>query len=136
MYGRPVRTGTAIYTLSSGTVTPGEEQHGYELNTVVTLTATVDTDSQFVECSSDVISTTNPISITMTRDMTVTATFVQSGYTIYLPLVIRKLPNHCVPFGDHIHFVATNTEQCHFDLSGLTANYVRKYNPFCARKLN
>ncbi len=45
---------------------------------------------QFEGWSGDVISTSNPISITMTGDVTVTATFKQSDYEIYLPLVVRN----------------------------------------------
>ncbi|MCP4537856.1 MAG: tandem-95 repeat protein, partial [Chloroflexi bacterium] len=80
----------AVDGTGSGTVEPGVGSHVYELNTVVTLTATADIGSEFVGWSDDVISTSNPVTITMTRSMTVTATFDQSGYGIYLPLVLRN----------------------------------------------
>lgn len=62
----------------------------YVHGTVVTLTAAADTGSTFENWSGDVISTANPITVTMTRDTTITATFVQSGFDVYLPLVLRN----------------------------------------------
>ena len=54
------------------------------------LTATADVDSEFAGWSGDVVGTSNPVSVTMTGDVTVTATFTQGGYRIYLPLVVRN----------------------------------------------
>lgn len=80
----------AVDGSGSGTVEPDVGQHVYELNTVVTLTATPDADSEFAGWSGDLISTTNPITITMMRNMTITASFEQTWFSIYLPLVARN----------------------------------------------
>ncbi len=57
---------------------------------MLNLSATPDPGWQFEGWSGDVISTSNPVSITMTGDVSVTATFEQGGYEIYLPLVVRN----------------------------------------------
>ncbi|MCP4527896.1 MAG: hypothetical protein GY833_18575 [Aestuariibacter sp.] len=59
--------------------------------TLVTLTATADSGSSFGGWSGGVVGTSNPVSITMTGDVSVTASFEQSGYDVYLPLVVRNL---------------------------------------------
>ncbi|MCP4542038.1 MAG: hypothetical protein GY832_33345 [Chloroflexi bacterium] len=84
----PVTYTLTVQTVGSGTVDPAGGT--YISGTVLSLSATPDPDWQFEDWSGDVISTTNPISVTMTGDMTVTATFTQSGFDIYLPLVIRN----------------------------------------------
>ena len=76
---------------ATGTVDPSVGAHSYLSGTVVPITATPSPTSTFEGWSGDVISTSNPISVTMTGDVTVTATFV-SGYEIYLPLVLRASP--------------------------------------------
>ncbi|MCP4539334.1 MAG: hypothetical protein GY832_19535, partial [Chloroflexi bacterium] len=86
-----------IYTLTvaisptiGGTVSLDPPGGVYIENTLVELTANSATGYQFSAWSDDLISTTNPISITMTRDTTVTATFVSSGFDVYLPIVLRN----------------------------------------------
>ncbi len=78
-----------MHTLGSGTVDPPGGT--YISGTVLNLSATPDPEWQFEGWSGGVISTSNPVSITMTGDVSVTATFEQDGYEIYLPLLVRNL---------------------------------------------
>ncbi len=79
----------------SGTVMPGVGPRVYELDTVVTLTATADVGSEFMGWSGALTSTLNSITLTMTChlemacDKAVTASFDQSD-RVYLPLVLRR----------------------------------------------
>ncbi len=73
----------------SGTVTPGVGPHVYELNTLVTLTATADAGSEFVGWSGALTGTLNPVTLTMDANKAVMASFDLSGYAVYLPLVLR-----------------------------------------------
>ena len=60
--------------------------------TVVTLTATADLGATFTGWSGDVVSTDNPITVTMDSAKAITATFALNptpSYAIYLPLVVR-----------------------------------------------
>ncbi len=81
---------TIVSPTVGGTVTPNPPGPVYAENTPVQLTANPAQGYEFIRWTGDLISTTNPITITMTRDMTVTATFKQSGFDIYLPLVLRN----------------------------------------------
>jgi CSLREA domain-containing protein len=75
-------TGTVTDTLASGTlVLPSIYAYG----SVVTLTASADADSLFAGWSGDVTGLTNPITLTMDSNKTVTATF---SLNIYMPTVI------------------------------------------------
>ncbi|MCP4541431.1 MAG: hypothetical protein GY832_30240, partial [Chloroflexi bacterium] len=84
----PVTYTLTVHTVGSGTVDPAGGT--YISGTVLILIATPDVGWQFEGWSGDVVSTSNPFSITMTGDVTVTATFVSDGYEIYLPLVLRN----------------------------------------------
>ncbi|MCP4538453.1 MAG: hypothetical protein GY832_15060 [Chloroflexi bacterium] len=84
----PVTHTLTVLIVGSGTVDPAGGT--YISRTMLSLSATPDPGWQFEGWSDDVISTSNPISVTMTGDMTVTATFEQTGYNIYLPLVLRN----------------------------------------------
>ena len=84
----PITHTLTIHTVGSGVVEPGGGT--YISGTAVILTAFPNLGWLFASWSGDVISTTNPITITMTRNMTVTATFDQTEHAIYLPLVTRN----------------------------------------------
>ncbi len=64
--------------------------HSYLSGTLVPITATPGPNSTFETWSGGVVGASNPLSIMMVRDMMVTASFEQSGYDVYLPLVIRQ----------------------------------------------
>ena len=64
----------------------------FAISTTVTLTATADLGSTFTGWSGDVVSTDNPIMVTMDSAKAITATFAlnpMSSYAIYLPLIVR-----------------------------------------------
>jgi len=78
--------GTVTDTLASGTlVLPSIYAYG----SVVTLTASANADSSFASWSGAVTSMTNPITVTMDEDKTITATFDLKTYT----LTINKTGN-------------------------------------------
>jgi hypothetical protein len=64
--------------------------------TVVTLTASADPGSTFSGWSGDVSEISNPVTVTITADTQVTATFtlepVDTGHKVYLPLISRNGP--------------------------------------------
>jgi len=82
------------YTLSasvvgSGAVTKSPNQASYNHGTVVQLTATPAAGWQFTGWSGDTSGTANPISMTMDRNKSVTATFYSSGFTLAYTVVGR-----------------------------------------------
>jgi hypothetical protein len=90
---------TATFAINTYTLTLNEAGNGigsviseppgpsYTAGTVVTLTAIMSPTSRFMGWSGDVISTTNPLVVTMDSDKAITATFVT--YRVYLPLILR-----------------------------------------------
>ena len=79
------------YTLTiislHGTVVKSPDQATYHIGDVVQLTATPDATWVFVDWSGDATGTDNPISITITGNMTVTANYFQ--FTLFLPMIQR-----------------------------------------------
>ena len=71
----------------SGVVTPAVGTHSYDYGTVVTLHATANPGSTFMGWSGAVVTTTNPLMLTMDAVKSVTATFIT--HQVYLPIVIR-----------------------------------------------
>ncbi|MEE8391306.1 MAG: proprotein convertase P-domain-containing protein, partial [Anaerolineae bacterium] len=76
----PVTYTLTVHTVGSGSVEPGGGT--YISGTLLSLVAMPDLGWQFDGWSGDVISTTNPISLTMDADKVVTATFSQEQYTL------------------------------------------------------
>jgi uncharacterized repeat protein (TIGR02543 family) len=79
------------YTLTtsvvgSGTVTRNPDRATYASGTLVTLTAVPTAGWTFTGWSGDLSGTTNPTTITMNGNKTVTATFTPA-YRVYLPIV-------------------------------------------------
>jgi uncharacterized repeat protein (TIGR02543 family) len=64
-----------VNTVGSGSVTKNPDQTSYALGTLVQLTAVPDSGYSFAGWSGDLSGSTNPASITMNGDKTVTATF-------------------------------------------------------------
>jgi hypothetical protein len=92
---RAATTATSSYTLTittagtgSGVVSPSGVTT-YTAGTVVTLTAVPNSTSLFIGWSGALNSSTNPVTLTMNSDRTITATF-QIKRTVYLPLVISQ----------------------------------------------
>ena len=71
-----------VATVGNGTAAPNSGTYDY--GTVVTLTATADLGSTFTGWSGDVLTTTNPITVTMDGAKAITATFALNQYTITL----------------------------------------------------
>ncbi len=74
-----------VATVSNGTAIPNNGTYDY--GTVVTLTATADLGSTFVDWSGDVVSTTNPVTVTMDSDKFITATFTLNQYELNVATV-------------------------------------------------
>ncbi len=69
----------SINTVGQGSVTLDPVGGVYPEGTIVTITATADAGSQFDGWSGDLSGTTNPNTITITKNSSVTATFVTGG---------------------------------------------------------
>ena len=85
--------GTTQYALTIGSLTGGTGTGSVGLNpaggtydedTVVTVTATADSGSEFIEWGGDLSGSTNPTTITMDGDKTITATFNLESQTVTL----------------------------------------------------
>ncbi len=75
------------YTLNvsasgSGNITKSPALSSYSTGTVVSLTATPASGFQFVGWSGDISGSANPIMVTMSRNITITANFVPLSYTL------------------------------------------------------
>ncbi len=70
-----------VTTVGSGTVGKSPDQPLYDHGTLVTLTATPGAGSSFQGWSGDATGATNPLSVTMTSNQNITATFYQHIYT-------------------------------------------------------
>ena len=84
------KVGTYVLTVNvtgSGTVAVSPNQPTYAYGTTVTLTATPATGYSFTGWSGDLTGTTNPATITMTGNKTVTATFAINTYTLNITKV-------------------------------------------------
>ncbi len=73
-----------LNTLGNGAITSEPSGSTFDYGTVVTLTATPGADSIFAGWSGDLSSTTNPITLTMDADKSVTGTFTLNTYTLTL----------------------------------------------------
>jgi uncharacterized repeat protein (TIGR02543 family) len=80
---------TIDITSAHGTVTKSPDQTTYHYGDVVQLTATPNTGWTFANWTGDLNSSTNPDSVTIHGNTSVTANYTQNIYRIYLPLVIR-----------------------------------------------
>lgn len=77
-----------VNVISNGSVQKVPDQATYHYGDVVQLTAMPGIRWEFVNWSGDLTGTTNPDSITMDGDKTVTATFEEEGLFIYLPILL------------------------------------------------
>jgi uncharacterized repeat protein (TIGR02543 family) len=87
----PIRY-TLTTTLSptvGGAVTLEPPGAVYAANTVVTLTAVPAEGYTFDGWRGDRVCAGNPVTLTMTRDMSVVAGFDEDAYIVYLPLTIK-----------------------------------------------
>jgi uncharacterized repeat protein (TIGR02543 family) len=86
-----------VTTVGSGSVTANPDQPTYDHGTVVTLTATPAVGWRFTSWSGDTITTTNPLTLVMTRNRSLVATFTINSYTLAVTTVgngtVSKTPN-------------------------------------------
>ena len=80
----------------------------YDFGTVVTLTASAETGSNFAGWSGDVVSSANPLAVTMDGSKDITATFTQNQYTLDVTTVgsgsVSKQPDQATyPHGTRRH---------------------------------
>jgi len=80
--------------VGSGSVTREPSQATYRYGDVVTLTANAAPGWSFAGWSGGVSGSANPVTLTVTGDTAVTATFTQTNgrYQVYLPFVARAAP--------------------------------------------
>jgi len=77
-----------VSSIPSGINCPDDCTETLDLNTVITLTATADSDSTFTGWSGGGCSSTGTCVVNMTEAVSVTATFTRK-YLINLPLIMR-----------------------------------------------
>jgi len=87
-----------ISIIGGGSVIKAPDQLTYYYNDVVQLTASADLGWHFDQWSGDLTGTTNPSTITIDGNKTVTATFIQNEYTLAITLVglgsVMKTPDN------------------------------------------
>ncbi len=96
----------------SGTVTRSPNQPAYFAGTIVTLTATPNTGSNFSGWSGSIGGTTNPITITMDADKVMTAAFDLMTYTLTIStvgggVVVHQPDQSSYPYGSQVALTAT-----------------------------
>ena len=80
---------TLTITSAHGTVAKSPDKATYHEGDVVQLTATPNTDWSFANWTGGLTSSTNPDSVSIHGNTSVTANYIQNTYWIFLPLVIR-----------------------------------------------
>jgi uncharacterized repeat protein (TIGR02543 family) len=70
---------TSIYPLNSGTIALSPDQPVYDPGQAVSLTATATPGFTFVGWSGDIVTTNNPINVTMTQSKTFVANFISAA---------------------------------------------------------
>ena len=87
----------SVNTVGSGTVAKSPDQPTYTHGTVVQLTATPGTGYTFTGWGGDTSGTANPLTVVMTRNRSITATFTINTYTLSVSTVgtgsVTKNPN-------------------------------------------
>jgi len=83
-----------VFTLTvdaegNGSVAIDPDQTEYQFGEIVSLTALADPGWSFSGWSGDATGTTNPLTISMLHDTSITANFEQVIFKIYLPLIVR-----------------------------------------------
>jgi predicted outer membrane repeat protein len=73
-----------LNTIGNGTITSDPAGSTFAYGTVVTLTGTPDTGSAFTGWSGDLNGATNPVTLTMDADKSITGTFALNTYTLTL----------------------------------------------------
>src|SRR5207249_10625179 len=86
-----------VTTVGNGSVSKNPDQPTYNHGTSVQLTATPALGYHFVSWSGDTTSAANPLTLSMTRNLSLTATFAINTYTLTVATVdsgtVTKNPN-------------------------------------------
>lgn len=104
-----------------GTVTKEPEQAQYASNTVVRLTAIPAANKRFAGWSGGLTGNTNPVDVTVTGNMAITATFVDDVYPLNVSIVgqgsVAKQPDKPAGYfkGDVVNLTATPAAGWKFD---------------------
>ncbi|MBP7051988.1 MAG: InlB B-repeat-containing protein [Phycisphaerae bacterium] len=80
--GFTINTYTLSVSASNGSVTKSPDQATYTYGQTVTLTAVVATGYNFMNWAGDLSGSTNPVTVVMNDDKSVTATFAANTYTL------------------------------------------------------
>jgi len=121
-----------VNVTGSGSVGKSPDQASYAHGTVVTLTATPATGWSFSGWSGDLTGTTNPATITMSANRTVTATFTQNTYTLTANVVgsgsVGKNPDQTTyTYGQAVTLTAT--PQAGWSFTGWSGDLTGTTNP-------
>ncbi len=121
-----------VTTVGSGAVVKAPNQATYNHGTSVTLTATPTTGWHFVGWSGDASGTTNPLTVSMTANKNITATFAINTYTLTVTTVgsgaVAKAPNQATyDHGTGVTLTATPITGWHF--VGWTGDTTAAANP-------
>ncbi len=121
-----------VVTVGTGSVTRAPNTATYTHGTVVTLTATPGANYHFTSWSGGVTGTTSPVNVTMTSDLTVTATFDINTFAVNTTVSpagsgsVTRNPNQAqYAFGSTVQLTAVPATGYHFtswsgDASGST----------------
>ena len=123
------------YTLTTtpgtgGTITRSPDQTTYNAGTVVTLTAAPNTGYTFTSWGGDLSGSTNPATITMDGDKSVSATFTQNVYSLTVNHIgigsVSRYPSGPYHYNDIVDLTATPAIGWSFtgwtgDLTGTTS---------------
>ena len=77
----------SVSIVGAGDVAVVPEQSSYTYGQTITLTATADPGWTFADWSGDVVSSSNPLTLTITNDTNLTATFTQDSYDLSVSTV-------------------------------------------------
>jgi uncharacterized repeat protein (TIGR02543 family) len=118
--------------IGSGSVSKNPDQATYTYGTPVQLTATAEPGWTFSGWSGDLTGSTNPDTITMDGDKTVTATFTEDQYTLTVNVIgsgsVSKNPDQATyTYGTPVHLTAVPDLGCAF--SGWSGNLTGSTNP-------
>lgn len=104
-------TYTLAVTTANGTVTKSPDKTAYTSGETVTLTAIANAGYSFGSWTGSATGTTNPVTITMNGNKTVTANFTQNTYTLSVTAAngtVAKLPNTATyTYGQVVTLTAT-----------------------------
>jgi uncharacterized repeat protein (TIGR02543 family) len=127
--GFAINTYTLNVTAANGSVTKTPNKSTYNHGEAVSLLATANTGYHFTSWSGDASGTTNPVSITMNSNKSVTAGFAINTYTLNVTATngsVTKMPNKSTyNHGETVSLLAVPNSGYHFtnwsgDASGTT----------------